>query len=253
MATLSYLSDVIGPRLTGSPNLKRANEWTRQKLEGWGLTNAHLEPWGPFGRGWEVKRFSAQVIEPQDFPIIAYPLAWSPGYNQPMVGDAVFIDLATTTNLDQYKGKLEGAMVLISPMRTNLSPPFQPLAVRLADSNLLGAANSVDDLGFFGMIQSRGGGGRRGGAASQFERPRISPARLLSVLDEEKVGVRAEPPVPNSTTGRYWCRAPRFRRAPMRAAADSVAAEEATPIRPTRRPCRLRSPSRWRATIGLSA
>jgi hypothetical protein len=190
METLSYLSDVIGPRLTGSPNLKRANEWTKEKLESWGLTNAHLEPWGPFGRGWEVKRFSAQVIEPQDFPIIAYPLAWSPGYNKPIEGKAVFIDLAKTTNLDEYKGKLEGAMVLVSPMRTNIPVPLQPVAVRLADSNLLGAANSVDDLGFFGMIQPRGGGGgRRGGVGSQFGANRISPARLLSFLTEEKVGV----------------------------------------------------------------
>jgi carboxypeptidase Q len=191
METLSYLSDVIGPRLTGSPNLKRANEWTKMKLESWGLTNAHLESWGPFGRGWEVKRFSAQVIEPQDFPIIAYPLAWSPGYDKPMVGDAVYIDLAKTTNLDQYKGKVEGAMVLISPMRTNLAVPLQPLAVRLADSNLLVAANTVDDLGFFGMVQSRGGGGggRRGGFGSQLGANRISPARLLSFLTEEKAGV----------------------------------------------------------------
>ncbi|MDT5272007.1 MAG: hypothetical protein QOH49_4193, partial [Acidobacteriota bacterium] len=59
MKTLEYLTDVIGPRLTGSPSLKRANEWTRDKLNGWGLQNAHLEPWGPFGRGWTLKRFSA--------------------------------------------------------------------------------------------------------------------------------------------------------------------------------------------------
>ena len=61
MATMSYLTDVIGPRLTGSPNMKRANEWTRDKLAAWGLANAHLEAWGPFGRGWTLKRFSAQV------------------------------------------------------------------------------------------------------------------------------------------------------------------------------------------------
>src|SRR5438552_2934092 len=52
METLEYLTDVIGPRLTGSPNLHRANEWTRDRLTSWGLENAHLEPWGPFGRGW---------------------------------------------------------------------------------------------------------------------------------------------------------------------------------------------------------
>src|SRR5438874_11065475 len=64
MQTLSYLSDVIGPRLTGSPGLKRANEWTRDTLTKWGLENAHLEPWGPFGRGWTLKRFYAMVDGP---------------------------------------------------------------------------------------------------------------------------------------------------------------------------------------------
>jgi len=57
MQTLSYLSDVIGPRLTASPNAKRANEWTRDTLGKWGLQNAHLEAWGPFGRGWTLKHF----------------------------------------------------------------------------------------------------------------------------------------------------------------------------------------------------
>src|SRR5919205_885859 len=64
MQTLEYLTDVIGPRLTGSPALRRANEWTRERLTRWGLQNAHLEPWGPFGRGWTLKRFSAEVVEP---------------------------------------------------------------------------------------------------------------------------------------------------------------------------------------------
>src|SRR5437762_5636412 len=71
MQTLSYLSDVIGPRLTASPNAKRANEWTRDTLGKWGLQNAHLEAWGPFGRGWTLKHFWAQVVAPQDIPLIA--------------------------------------------------------------------------------------------------------------------------------------------------------------------------------------
>src|SRR5947207_13026678 len=78
MQTLSYLTDVIGERLTASPNAKRANEWTRDTMTKWGLQNAHLEAWGPFGRGWSLKRFSAQVVSPQDIPLIAYPKAWSP-------------------------------------------------------------------------------------------------------------------------------------------------------------------------------
>ena len=61
MKTLSYLTDVIGGRLTNSPNMKRANEWTRDTMAKWGMENAKLVAWGPFGRGWSLKRFSAQV------------------------------------------------------------------------------------------------------------------------------------------------------------------------------------------------
>src|SRR4051812_13291025 len=64
MKTLSYLSDVIGPRLTASPGMKRGNEWTRDQLTAFGLSNAHLEAWGPFGRGWTLKRFYAMVDGP---------------------------------------------------------------------------------------------------------------------------------------------------------------------------------------------
>src|SRR3712207_1055790 len=78
MQTLSYLTDVIGARLTGSDSLKRANEWTRDTMAKWGMQNAHLEAWGPFGRGWKLNGFSAQVTAPYDIPLIAYPKAWSP-------------------------------------------------------------------------------------------------------------------------------------------------------------------------------
>src|SRR5262249_23231393 len=92
MATLSYLTDVIGPRLTGPPNLKRANEWTRDRMAAWGLKDAHLEAWGPFGRGWTLKRFSAQVIEPQCIPLIAYPKAWSPGTEGSVVAPVIYFN-----------------------------------------------------------------------------------------------------------------------------------------------------------------
>jgi hypothetical protein len=78
METLSYLTDVIGPRLTNSPNMKRANEWTRDTMIKWGMQNAKLEPWGPWGRGWSLRGFSATVTDPQVFPVIAFPKAWSP-------------------------------------------------------------------------------------------------------------------------------------------------------------------------------
>ena len=143
METLSYLTEVIGPRLTGSPNLKRANEWTRDKLTSWGLTDAHLEAWGPFGRGWALKRFSAQVVEPQPFPLIGCPNAWSPGLNPPLVADVVFFDVKTNADLDKYAGKLSGAFVLASQPR-DLKLSFDPVAARFQDTNLLRLANQAD-------------------------------------------------------------------------------------------------------------
>jgi carboxypeptidase Q len=141
MQTLSYLTDVIGPRLTGSPNLKRANEWTRDKLTSWGLTNSHLEAWGPFGRGWSLKRFSAQVIEPQAIPLIAAPKAWTPGFDQPITADVVYLDAKSESDLEKYKGKLKGAIVLASSVR-EVRARFEPFATRMMESNLLRLANA---------------------------------------------------------------------------------------------------------------
>jgi carboxypeptidase Q len=141
MATLSYLSDVIGPRLTGSPNMKRANEWTRAKMAAWGLVNAHLEPWGPFGRGWSLTRFSAQVVEPQCIPLIGFPKAWSPGTEGTLVAPVVYFDAKTTAEFAKYKGKLKGAIVLTSPMR-EVAARWQPLANRETDSQLLELADA---------------------------------------------------------------------------------------------------------------
>src|SRR5436190_1304531 len=117
MQTLSYLTDVIGPRLTASPNLKRANEWTRDKMKEWGLENAHLEAWGPFGRGWSLKSFSAEASAPQSFPLIAYPKAWSPGTNGVVTSDVVYVEAKDEKDLAKYKGTLKGMIVLSTPLR----------------------------------------------------------------------------------------------------------------------------------------
>jgi carboxypeptidase Q len=143
METLSYLSDVIGPRLTASPNMKRANEWTRDQLIRWGLQNAHLEAWGPFGRGWTLKRFSAQVIAPQDIPLIAYPKAWSPGTNGPLTADVVYVDAQDEAGLEKFKGQLKGAIVLTAPMR-EVKAHFDPLGIRRDEKNLLDLANAPE-------------------------------------------------------------------------------------------------------------
>jgi carboxypeptidase Q len=143
MRTLEYLTDVIGPRLTGSHALKRANEWTRDRLTQWGLRNAHLEPWGPFGRGWTLKRFSAEVVEPQAFPLLAYPRAWSPGLDAPLTADVVVVEAKNEEELQKYKGQLGGKIVLAGTER-ELKPRFEPTATRLNEKQLLELANAPD-------------------------------------------------------------------------------------------------------------
>ena len=167
--TLSYLSDVIGARLTGSPNMKHANEWTRDKMISWGLVNAHLEGW-QFGRGWELKHFSAQIVEPQDIPLKAFPNAWSPGFDKPVEGaEVVFLDATNNAGLEKFTGKLKGAIVLSSPIR-EVRTYFDPMARRLNDTNLLVLANAdvpAPGAGQFGAANfgargQRGRGGQRG-------------------------------------------------------------------------------------------
>src|SRR3989449_10811268 len=141
MQTLSYLSDVIGPRLTASPNMKRACNWTRDTLASWGLQNAHLEAWGPFGRGWSLKRFSAQVTDPQDFPLIAYPKAWSPGTSGPLSAEVVYFDAKNEEDMARFQGQLKGKIVMTAPMR-EVKARFEAPGTRRDEKNLLALANA---------------------------------------------------------------------------------------------------------------
>src|SRR5215207_6124431 len=108
MQTLSYLTDVIGARLTGSPNMKRANEWTRDTMTKWGMQNARLESWGPFGRGWSLRGFTAQVTSPQLIPVTAYPKAWSPSTKGAVTSELVLLEAKKDADLEKYKGTLKG-------------------------------------------------------------------------------------------------------------------------------------------------
>ncbi len=146
MQTLSYLSDVIGPRLTASPGMKRSNEWTRDQLTKWGLQNAHLEAWGPFGRGWTLKRFSAQVSEPLNIPLIAYPKAWSPATDGPLTAEVVYVDAKDEADLQRFKGKLKGAIVLTGKMR-EVKANFEPMGTRLNEKELLELADAPEPQG----------------------------------------------------------------------------------------------------------
>ncbi|MBX3277880.1 MAG: M20/M25/M40 family metallo-hydrolase [Acidobacteria bacterium] len=144
METVGYMTDVFGGRLTGSPGMKAANEWTKTKLAEWGLQNAAVEPWGKFGRGWSLDRFSAHVVEPQAFPLIGFPKAWTPGTNGAITAPVVFAEINSEEDFAKYKGKLRGAVVLTVPMR-ELKAQFTPPGVRMSDEELLKWAN--DEMG----------------------------------------------------------------------------------------------------------
>ncbi|HEX8338814.1 MAG TPA: M20/M25/M40 family metallo-hydrolase [Pyrinomonadaceae bacterium] len=143
MQVLNHLTNVIGPRLTGSPGMKRANEWTRDKLAGWGLVNAKLEPWGPFGRGWVLKKFSADVVEPQTYPLNAYPKAWSPATAGPLTAEVVYVDAKDEQGLQKFKGQLRGRVVLNGAVR-DPAAHFEPLGTRRTEKELLDLANAPD-------------------------------------------------------------------------------------------------------------
>ncbi len=178
MQTLSYLSDVIGPRLTASPGMKRANDWTRNTLTKWGLQNAHLEAWGPFGRGWSLKRFSAQVIDPLAFPVIAYPKAWSPNTNGPVSADVVYFDPKDEADMARFKGQLKGKIVLMSPIR-EVKAHFETLGNRRDEKNLLGLANAP-----MPRPQGRGGAGGNNRNADFLAQLQLQAHKLQFVNDE---------------------------------------------------------------------
>jgi carboxypeptidase Q len=135
MITLSYLTDVIGQRLTGSPSLKRANEWTRDTMAKWGLQNAKLEPWGPFGRSWVLNSFSAEITSPYTIPFVSYPKAWSPSTKGTVTSEVVHFDVKTDADFEKYKGKLKGKIVLVSDIRA-MQADFKPMGTRYSDEDL---------------------------------------------------------------------------------------------------------------------
>ncbi len=131
-----YLTDVHGPRLTNSPNIRAAAEWAVAKMKEWGLTDPRIEAWdAEFGRGWRNERFSAHVVTPQPFPLIGYPVAWTPGTNGTITADAVLAQIVGEEDFAKYRGKLRGKIVLASALR-QVEPRFRPPAHRLTEEEL---------------------------------------------------------------------------------------------------------------------
>jgi len=125
MEYASGLMDGIGPRLTGSPNLKKANEWTKAQLTAMGCANAHLEDWGEFGMGWQQLNTWVRMSAPDTAVLIAQAAPWSPATKGTISGAAVWVDLKDEKDFEKYKGKLAGKIVLFGEMR-----PVKPVESR---------------------------------------------------------------------------------------------------------------------------
>jgi carboxypeptidase Q len=142
----SWLTDVYGPRLTNSPQMANAGEYARSTFEEMGLSNAHLHQWGPFGNGWELNRFAMHANTPYSyFPITAYPKAWSPGYDEPVKGEVIFLSVESADELDQYRGQLGDKFVMLD-LPQDPEPSWDPIATRLTDEQLLDLANASEEV-----------------------------------------------------------------------------------------------------------
>jgi carboxypeptidase Q len=142
MQIATGLFEEIGARLTGSPNMKRANEWTRDQLTGFGMSNAHLEPWSPFGRGWSNEYVNVRMLSPDVATFIAYPKAWTPGTGDaPVHSQVVRVTVRLTSvgdfqqDLAKYKGKLAGKIVLFGD-DADQAMSTEPLAKRYDEKGL---------------------------------------------------------------------------------------------------------------------
>ena len=139
MDTVGYLTDVIGPRVTGSPQMREANDWTRQRLESWGLVNAHLEGW-TFGRGWSLERSVVQMIKPTPATLVAFPRAFTPGTDGPRRGKVVKVKIESEADAEKYRGQLAGRIVLLGDPRDTANPE-KPQFARYSDQELEGLAH----------------------------------------------------------------------------------------------------------------
>src|SRR5215475_272053 len=121
MENLEHLSDAIGPRLTGSPQLKLANDWTAEMFKKYGLTNVHLEPY-TIAHSWTRGTARACIVSPAEHPLTIASAGWAPSTPGVVRGPVVFVQAEKKEDFEKYRGKLKGAIV-IAQQPTSLSPP----------------------------------------------------------------------------------------------------------------------------------
>jgi hypothetical protein len=177
MDVASWLTDVHGPRLTGSPNVHKAGEWAVAKLQEWGLTNVALEPWtdpgNAFPYGWTNDKFYMAAVAPQAFPIPGTPIAWTPGTSGLVRGDVVLVPETTPEDLQKYAGKLKGKWIL-TQAAPDVAAYWTPPATRQTPEELERMELATPPGPEFGVANpnaaGRGNGGRGGGGQGGFDR-----------------------------------------------------------------------------------
>jgi len=177
------MTDVLGPRLSNSPGLKKAQEWAIKQFTDWGLKNARLEAWGTFGKGWQIDKYYAATTAPFYKAIIASPKAWTTGTNGPIKSAVILIKADTVSDLDQYKGKLAGKIVMLDQSSIQpLKNSYKPDAILHTDSTLTAMAAAT----------LQGSGQRRAAAPAAMTammRQRANRVAIAQRLQEENVGL----------------------------------------------------------------
>jgi hypothetical protein len=134
MVTAQYLSDIIGPRLTNSPAMRKAEAWTQSRFRDWGLANVHKEGFD-FGRGWWIERSTVRMLTPRGVQLTAIPIAWTPATNGALSAPIIVAPMSRERDFDKWKGKLAGKIVLVS-LPTNGSEPREAPFQRLAGDDI---------------------------------------------------------------------------------------------------------------------
>ncbi len=135
MATLFQLTDVIGPRMTGSTGMKNAETWTSQQFKDWGLDNVHLESWGGFGKGWDAQHCYVAMTAPYYQALIAVPKAWTPGTNGLIKGNAIMVKIESEKDFAKYAELVRGKIAVL-PSGDEARPNFTADAKRMTDEEL---------------------------------------------------------------------------------------------------------------------
>ncbi len=182
MRTMHFLTDVYGPRLTGSPNHKNAAEWTVKQMASWGFENAHLEPWDFGHPGWANERVSAHVISPYKEPLICEVVAWTPSTNGAISAPAVQLALPerpTQEELTNYfntmREKVKGKIVLVG------KHTFTPVVINPP-------AKRIDDQQLKTQLASNAPAGPPPGVTARRQQEEQQPGRLTAAQVSEQVG-----------------------------------------------------------------